>query len=101
MQAVKEKGPDDESISSDTNMYLVEKVGLRFYGYCLNVLGNVSKKSACETFNLTLLAHYFGMSRQGIDLFSKLGYMTRLRTFDKYKKEVTNLAALRYKYVYI
>lgn len=60
--------------------------GASFAGWLLLHLGNVGSNGRDQLFYLTLVAHYHGLSRNGIDLLSRFGYATNLKRFDDNRK---------------
>lgn len=87
-------------LSREQMKYLVDSMGIKFYGYMLMVLGTLSAKVNPELFNLSFIAQYHGMSREGLNIFAKLGYICGLRTFDSLKREAILFSEVRYRYFF-
>ena len=90
---------DDGPISQEVQEELINKLSVRFYGYCLNALNNISKKTSLESFYIALVGHYHGMSREGLNFYGRLGFHGGLRTFDSLKKISLQNCINEYRYV--
>lgn len=58
-----------------------------FVGWMVYTMGCVSTKGNKQMTYTTLLLQYYGLSRQGIQMMSKLGYCLPLRTFDNTRSQ--------------
>jgi hypothetical protein len=90
-----------EHISIDVQMELIDKLAVRFYGYCLLALNNISKKTVKEAFYVAMVGHYHGMSREGLNFYGRLGYFCSLRTFDNMKKASIGTVDRSFRSVYM
>jgi hypothetical protein len=59
---------------------------------------NIGNKGKMQMFYITFCAHFFGLSRQGIDLMSKYGYGVTMDMFDDIRKKyiARSVATSRY-----
>ena len=86
-------------ISVDVQHYLIDQLGVRFYGYCIMVLNNICKKTVTEGFHMAMVAHYHGISREGLNFYGRLGYFCGLRTFDQMKMSSLGRVDETFRYV--
>jgi len=72
--------------------------GTRFIGWVLLHVMNIGNKGKMQMFYITFCAHFFGLSRQGIDLMSKYGYGVTMEMFDDIRKNYVarSVATSRY-----
>ena len=72
--------------------------GTRFIGWVLLHVMNIGNKGKMQMFYITFCAHFFGLSRQGIDLMSKYGYGVTMDMFDDIRKNYVarSVATSRY-----
>ena len=77
---------NDQAIPLDHQTEFMQGSGASFAGWLLLHLGNIGSNGRDQLFYLTLVAHYHGLSRNGIDLLSRFGYATNLKRFDDKRK---------------
>ena len=72
--------------------------GTRFIGWVLLHVMNIGNKGKMQMFYITFCAHFFGLSRQGIDLMSKYGCGVTMDMFDDIRKKyiARSVATSRY-----
>ena len=90
-----------EHIAIDVQTDLIDKLAVRFYGYCLLAMNNISKKTVKEAFYVSMVGHYHGMSREGLNFYGRLGYFCSLRTFDHMKKASIETVERTFRSVYM
>ena len=76
----------EQSLSLQEQQEFMQGAGSKFAGWLLLHLGNIGSNGRDQLFYLTLVAHYHGLSRNGIDLMSRFGYTTNLNRFDNKRK---------------
>ena len=77
---------NDEAITDRQQHEFMQAAGARFAGWLLWHVGNIGSNGRDQLFYLTLVANYHGLSRNGIDLLSRFGYVTNLKRFDDRRK---------------
>jgi hypothetical protein len=77
---------NDEAIPDLQQQEFMQAAGSRFAGWLLWHVGNIGSNGRDQLFYLTLVANYHGLSRNGIDLLSRFGYVTNLKRFDDRRK---------------
>ena len=78
--------PEGQAITDDIQQQLKSQHGTRFIGWLLLHVMNTGNKGKTQMFYITFCAHFFGLSRQGIELMSKYGYGVTLDMFDDVRK---------------
>ena len=71
-------------MNDDEMKVLTDMVGKKFHGYVLWALRNIGNRGNQQNFYHTHVAKYHGLSRLGINLLSKYGYMLHLSVYDTY-----------------
>ena len=85
-RAMKKVGPGGRLPDEDM-AFLINKCGVKFYGYVVSTMGCLTTKVNSVLFQMSFISQYHGMSRSGLDIFARMGYMCGLRTFDALKRE--------------
>ena len=82
---------------------LIEGYGSLFMGWLLFHIGSIGSHGRRQLFYITFTNHYFGLSRQGIDILASYGYGVTLDMFDKMHKttELKSIYNIKYTYMYI
>lgn len=70
-----------------------------FTGWLLFHVANTGSNGRRQTFYLTFLMQYHGLSREGIDVCADMGYCQRIRTFDDSRNDAMILHEDRRRYV--
>ena len=78
----------DGYVATDLQNELRLSCGSLFVGWLLLHIGNIGTHGRRQLFYITFINHYFGLSRDGIDVLSKYGYGVTLDMFDKMFKIV-------------
>ena len=78
--------PEDVAMSDEIQDELKNYVGTRFIGWLLIHVMNTGNKGKMQMFYITFCAHFFGLSRQGIELMSQYGYGVTMDMFDDIRK---------------
>ena len=89
---------DHDTVPTDIQDQLKADHGTRFIGWVLLHVMNIGNKGKMQMFYITFCAHFFGLSRQGIDLMSKYGYGVTMDMFDDIRKKyiARSVATSRY-----
>ena len=77
---------EHDTVTSEIQDKLKADHGTRFIGWVLLHVMNIGNKGKMQMFYITFCAHFFGLSRQGIDLMSKYGYGVTMDMFDDIRK---------------
>ena len=80
---------DGESLSDSIQEQLQTTYGTRFIGWLLLHVMNTGNKGKMQMFYLTFCAHFFGLSRQGIELMAQYGFCVTIDMFDDIRKMYT------------
>ena len=78
--------PEDEAMSTQTQDQLKRDYGTRFIGWLMLHVMNTGNKGKMQMFYITFCAHFFGLSRQGIELMSQYGFGVTLDMFDDIRR---------------
>ena len=73
---------DDEPMSANIQDQLEKDYGTKFIGWLLWHVLNIGNKGKMQMFYISFCAHFFGLSRQGIELMAKYGYGVTIDMFD-------------------
>ena len=76
----------NETVSAAIQDQLKADHGTRFIGWLLLHVMSIGNKGKMQMFYITFCAHFFGLSRQGIDLMARYGYAVSLDMFDEVRK---------------
>jgi hypothetical protein len=74
---------------------IVDKCKSQFHGWVLLHANSVGCSGRNQMFYVTFVAHYHGLSRDGIDLCAKFGYGVNLNKFDTDRKMHTELIRVK------
>jgi hypothetical protein len=77
---------DEESLPIVVQDQLKNDFGTRFVGWILLHVMNIGNKGKMQMFYITFCAHFFGLSRQGINLMSQYGFGVTMDMFDEIRK---------------
>jgi hypothetical protein len=83
---------NDPSDSNLTDLWksIVDNCAVKFVGWILFSVMSVGSNGNTQSFYLTFVNHYLGLSRLGIDINSKYGYGVPLTSFDNMRAEQLN-----------
>ena len=70
-----------------------------FTGWLFYHIGNIGTNGRYQLNFLTFVLHYFGLSRDGIDILSQYGYGVSLDMFDDFRKYHVNRADHMHRYI--
>jgi hypothetical protein len=70
------------SISEEVNEALIERSMSKFIGYLIYHMNLVSRAAKKQQFFLNFITKYYGLSRRGVNVLSKYGYLASLRYMD-------------------
>ena len=89
---------EHDTVTTEIQDKLKADHGTRFIGWVLLHVMNIGNKGKMQMFYITFCAHFFGLSRQGIDLMSKYGYGVTMDMFDDIRKNYVarSVATSRY-----
>ena len=93
--------PEGQAMTDDIQLQLKSQHGTRFIGWLLLHVMNTGNKGKMQMFYITFCAHFFGLSRQGIELLSKYGYGVTMDMFDDIRKMYTDRSVSANRYVNI
>ena len=91
--------PEGMAMSDDIQQQLKSQHGTRFIGWLLLHVMNTGNKGKMQMFYITFCAHFFGLSRQGIELMSKYGYGVTMDMFDDIRKMYVDRSAVVNRYL--
>ena len=78
----------DLPLSTDIQDELKSRNANGFVGWCLYHVSAIGSRCRRQMFYHTFVATYFGLSREGIDVLSRYGYLQALRTFDDTRDDI-------------
>ena len=90
---------EDEPLPDSTQEELKKDYGTRYIGWLLWHVMNTGNKGKMQMFYITFCAHFFGLSRQGIELLSKYGYGVTMDMFDDIRKAYIDRSAATNRYL--
>jgi hypothetical protein len=70
------------SLSVEDNKALLHRSRTLFTGYLIYHMNMVSRQAKKQQFFLNFIVKYYGLSRRGINVLSKYGYLTSLKYMD-------------------
>jgi hypothetical protein len=77
----------------------MDRLSDKLYGFLIYWLNSATKTTTVQTFAITYMAVFFGLSRMGIEQFGQFGYGLKERTFDKVRQWARDQSNTRLKYV--
>ena len=77
---------NDIPMPTDLQDYFQQLCGSHFCGWLLNHMMNIGSNGRRQMFYITFILHYFGLSREGINILSKYGYGVTLDMFDDLRR---------------
>ena len=91
-------GDDEASISTTEEDELIRHNSNGFIGWLIFHTAKIGGLCRRQLFYHTFVAHYFGLSREGIDTLSRYGYTLPIRSFDDNREDILldNLTKTRY-----
>jgi hypothetical protein len=81
------------------NSKLMDRLSDKLYGFLIYWLNAATKSTAVQTFAVTYMASFFGLSRMGIEQLGQFGYGLKQRSFDKVRQWARDKSHDRIKYV--
>jgi hypothetical protein len=81
MRSVKARVNDAGPIDHQCNMELYVENEAMFHGYLLYHCNSVSKKAVKQMFFLTFAAKFHGLSKTGIKMLAKYGFISKITSF--------------------
>ena len=80
---------DNDSLSEDDQKKVYDENSSRFVGWLLWHICSIGSNGRKQMFFVTFIAHYYGLSRDGIDVLAKYGYGVTMDMFDNMRKSAT------------
>lgn len=77
------RASDDGALSVDVTQYFVKNVGSKFVGFLDFSIATSSRKMKQQLFHITYAAKFHGLSRSGIDMLARIGFMMPTSTLDR------------------
>jgi hypothetical protein len=81
------------------NTRLMKRLSDKLYGFLIYWLNSASKLTAIQTFAVTYMATFFGLSRMGLEQMGQFGYGLKERSFDKVRQWAREQSRIRIRYV--
>lgn len=78
---------DNTPMADTRQIYYAKHCKSYFCGWLYNHLLTIGSNARRQTFYLTFLLNYYGLSRQGIEILSRYGYGVTLDMFDNLRKQ--------------
>ena len=64
------------------NKKFMAKLENKFYAFLLYWLNSATKNTSCQTFAVSYMCSFFGLSRSGINLLGELGFGLKENNYD-------------------
>jgi hypothetical protein len=81
---------DGEPMNIQNQQKFFEANMNKFMGWVLNHVVLIGSNGRDQMSYITFILHYYGLSRDGIDILSKYGYSVTLDMFDKFRMYQTS-----------
>jgi hypothetical protein len=79
---------DDECISEEVNIALLEDCGRKFYGWLIMNVAGIGRAGLRQLFYVSFVSQYFGLTRSGMDTLGALGFLNKTSYYDNIRKEI-------------
>ena len=79
---------NDTVVPEDKQHELMDGNSNTFIGWLMFHIANIGTHGRRQLFYHTFVAHYFGLSRDGIDTLSRYGYLLPIRSFDQNRDDI-------------
>ena len=77
---------DDQTMSVNDQQKFFESNKNKFVGWVLNHINLIGSNGRDQLSYLTFVLHYYGLSREGINILSKYGFGVTCAMFDKFRE---------------
>jgi hypothetical protein len=81
------------------NTKLMTRLSDKLYGFLIYWLNSATKLTAIQTFAVTYMAKFFGLSRMGIEQMGQFGYGLKQGSFDKVRQWAREQSRIRIRYI--
>ena len=92
---------DDQGLTDDQQDKLYEDNVNHFIGWLLWHICSIGSHGRRQMFFITFIAHYYGLSRDGIDVLAKYGYGVTMDLFDTMRMTSSMKCDVITRYIYL